>query len=136
MQLQPILVFDDFPERVLMDDLVVGIESVDIAALIIQILTVGPFAAYRPQRDGAVAGEDVLLVLPAHVGDLLEAIGERPEDRRLAPERAADRLRAARQAEHTVFGEAIDNARNIAAVEGGRNLPHPLNCDSHFLLLS
>src|SRR6478672_4403467 len=38
--LQPILVLDDLPERVLVDDLV-ALKSVDVAALVIQFLAVG-----------------------------------------------------------------------------------------------
>src|SRR5258708_3630998 len=37
--LQPVLVLDDLPERVLMDDLV-ALEAVDVAALVVQLLAV------------------------------------------------------------------------------------------------
>src|SRR5436190_14483548 len=87
--LQPLLVLDDLPERVLVDDLV-ALEAVDVAALVIQFLAIGALAAHDPQGHRVVAGQNVVLALPAHVGDLLEAVAERPADRRLALQDAAD----------------------------------------------
>src|ERR1051325_3999622 len=128
--LQPVLVLDDLPECVLVDDLV-ALEAVDVAALVIEVLAVGALAAHRPYRDRPIAGQDVVLVLPAHIGDLLEAVGERLSYRRLALQGAPDRFRPARQAKHPVFGKALDDALDIAAVERRRDLPHQLQLD-HF----
>src|SRR5204862_5833564 len=89
--LQPLFVLDDLPEGVLVDDLV-ALEAVDVAALVIQFLAVRAFAAHNPQRHRVIAGQDIVLALPAHVGDLLEAIAERLADRRLALQRAPHRL--------------------------------------------
>jgi len=66
------------------------------------------------------------------VGDLPEAIGQRLPDRCLAAQRAADRLRPARQAKGRPVGEAIDDPVDIAAVERGRDRPHQL--DRHHLV--
>src|SRR5437588_833107 len=77
--LQPVLVLDDLPERVLVDDLVAA-EFVDVAALVVQLLAVASLAAHGPDRNRAVAGQDVVLVLPAHVRDLLEALRQRLAD--------------------------------------------------------
>src|SRR5438270_831376 len=52
---------------------VVAEEAVDVAALIIQFLAIGALAAHRPDRDRLVAGEDIVLPVPAHVRDLAEA---------------------------------------------------------------
>src|SRR5437764_2884889 len=76
---EPVLVLDDLPERVLVGDLV-ALEAVNVAALIVQLLAVRAFAAHSPQRHRLVARDDVVLAVPAHVGDLLEAVGERPAD--------------------------------------------------------
>src|SRR5579872_3822 len=124
--LQPIPVLDHLPERVLVDDLV-ALEFVDVAALVIEDFAVGAAAAHGPNRDGAVGrGEDVFLVFPAHIRDPLEAGGERLADRRLAGQRAADRLWAAGQAEDAVLGKKRDDAVDVAAVERRRDRPHQL----------
>src|SRR5579864_9112676 len=113
-----------------MNDLAASVEAVDVAALIVEVFAVRPLAAHGPQRDRPVGtGEDVFLVFPAHVGDLLEAVGQRLADRRLALQSAADRLGAARQAEGAVLGEAIDDAIDIAAGERRRDLSHPFDRD-------
>ncbi len=101
-------------------------EGVDVAALVVQVLAVGALALHRPYRDRAVAGVDVLLVVPAHVGDHREACRQRLADRLLALERAADRLGPARQPEGGVVGEVRDDAIDVAAVEGGRDRLHEL----------
>src|SRR5215510_14241521 len=98
MPSQTILVLDDLPVGVLGADLAAA-EGVDVAALIVKILAVGALALHRPYRDRPVAGEDVLLVVPAHVGNHLEAVGQGLADGLLALERAADRLGPARQPE-------------------------------------
>src|SRR5437016_12078143 len=87
--LEPGLVLDDLPEGVLVDDLV-ALEAVDVAALVVQFLAVAAPAAHGPQRHRPVAGQDVVLALPAHVGDLLEAVAQCLPDRRLAAQGAAD----------------------------------------------
>src|SRR6266702_7656102 len=121
--LQPVLVLDDLPECVFVDDLV-AFEAVDVAALVIQLLAVAALAAHGPQRDRPVTGQDVFLILPAHVGDLPEPVGEGLADCRLALQRAPDRLGPARQAERRILREAIDDALDIAAVERGRDRSH------------
>src|ERR1051326_979641 len=125
-RLQPVLVLDDLPECVFVDDLV-ALKSVDVAALVIEVLAIGAPAAHGPYRDRAIPGENVVLVLPAHIGDLLEAVGERLPYRRLAFQGAPDRFRPARQAKHPVLGKALDDALDIAAVERRRDLPHQLH---------
>src|SRR5215471_19150475 len=89
--LQPVLVFDDLPERVLLDDLV-AVEVVDVATLVVEVFSVRPLAAHGPQRNAAVASEDIFVVIPAHIRDLLEAVGERRADCGLTAQRPADRL--------------------------------------------
>src|SRR5258706_15634623 len=96
--LQPVLALDHLPVGVLLENLA-GAEFVEVAALVIERLAVGARALDRPDRHRAVAHQDVFLVLPAHVGDLLEAVGQRLTNRRLAGGRAADRLRPARPVE-------------------------------------
>src|SRR5262249_24100724 len=46
-RLQPVLVFDDLPEGVFVEDLV-ALEALDVAALIVQLLAVAALAAHRP----------------------------------------------------------------------------------------
>src|SRR5437016_4663450 len=121
--LEPGLVLDYLPEGVLVDDLV-ALEAVDVAALVVQLLAIAALTAHGPQRDRPVPCQDIFLILPAHVGDLPEAVGEGLPDRRLALQRAADRLGSARQAERRIVREAIGNPLNIATVEGRRDRPH------------
>src|SRR5579883_404178 len=120
---EPILVLDDLPVSVFGADLAAA-ERVDVAALVVQVLAGAALTPHRPHRDRAIAGEDVLLVVPTHVGNHLEAIRERLADH-LAPfERAADRLRPTRQPEGGVFGEERGDAVDVAAVEGSGNRLH------------
>src|SRR5579864_3887873 len=133
--LEPVFVFDHLPERVLVDDLV-ALECVDVAALVIEVFAVAALAAHGPYRNRPVGRrQDVFLVFPAHVGNLLEAVGQRLADRRPALECAADRLRPARQAEYAVLVKTIDDALDSAAVERGRNLPHAFDRHRHLALL-
>jgi hypothetical protein len=57
--------------------------------------------------------------------------GERLLDRRLAGERAADRLGPARQAEHAVLGEKRHDTIDIAAVERGGDRFHQVQSYHH-----
>src|SRR5262249_42267123 len=101
---QPVLVFDDLPVGVLGADLAAA-EGVDVATLVVQVLAVAALAAHGPHRDRAVAGIDVLFVIPAHVGNDLEASSERLADGLAPTQRAADWLGSARQPEGRVLGE-------------------------------
>src|SRR5579863_5064424 len=134
--LQQLAVLDDFPERILVDDLIVRPEGVDIAALVVERLAIAALAAHGPHRDSPVPGEDVLLVFPAHIGDLDKTVGEGLADYFFALERAADRLRPTRQAEHATLGEERDDAVDVAAVERRRDRFHQLESDHALLLIA
>src|SRR5215813_10558140 len=83
VRLQPISLLDELPVGVLVEDLVAA-KLVDVAPAVIQALAVLALAGDHPDGHGPVAADEGVDMIPAHVGNDLEAIGEDAADGVLA----------------------------------------------------
>src|SRR4029453_8359607 len=109
-------VLHQFPVGVLVEYLVAA-KLVEVAAAVVQLLAVDAGAGHHPHRDSAVASDERVDVVPAHVGDHAEAIAEHLPDGRLAVRSPPLRLRSACHQERAVVCEERHDPVNIAAVE-------------------
>src|SRR5262247_2863304 len=82
-RLQPILLLHQLPVRILVQNFVAA-ELIDVAAAIVEPLAVGAGAGDHPHADGAVAADERVNVVPTHVADDLEPVGEHFADGGLA----------------------------------------------------
>src|SRR5581483_1496544 len=73
--LEPLALLDELPVRVLVEDLVAA-ELVEIAAPVVEPLAVGAGAGDHPYGHRPRSRDELVDVIPAHVGDDLEAVGE------------------------------------------------------------
>src|SRR5882762_3685371 len=119
--LEPAVLLDPLPVGVLVEDLVPA-KRVDVTPLVVEQLAVRALAGHHPHRDRAIAGHEVIDVVPAHAADDLEAVGQDFPDRRLAVDATPARLGAAGHQEGRVLREEAQDPVHVAAVEGGVDL--------------
>src|SRR5262249_42077090 len=122
---EPVALLDQFPVGVLVQDLVAA-KLVEVAAAIVELLAVRAGAGHHPHRDGAGARDERVHVVPAHISDDAEAVGEYLAHGGLAAHTAPFRLRSPRHQEGAVLGEKRHDAVDIAAVERRIDLLHEL----------
>src|SRR5215467_13347785 len=124
--LEPVLVLDDLPVGIFVEDALAA-KLVDVAALVVELLAVRAGTRDHPDRHCAASRHEVLDVIPAHVADDLEAIGEHLPDGRLAMHAPAGGLGTAGHEKGGVVLKEAHDAVYVAVVEGRVDLEQYLD---------
>src|SRR5215510_7978702 len=106
----------------------VAAKLVEVAAAVVQLLAVDAGTGHHLHRDSAVAGDEGVDVVPAHVGDDAEPIAEHLPGSRLAVHSPPFGLRPSCHQERAVVCEERHDPVNIAAIEGLVDLFHERRC--------
>src|SRR5262245_25267775 len=118
---EPVRLLDDLPVGILVEDLAAA-ELVHITAAVVQLLAILALDGHRPHRHRAGAAHEDVDVVPPHVGNDLETIGQNAPDRFLAVHAAAYRFGPARHQKRTILSEEGHDPVDVAAVEGSVDL--------------